>query len=127
MNQGVNLSWFVLFHLVTKVVISLGFIIRHVAVATACVQLSILKKVVYLKRRETDRLSDKKTNKHPIHYLVTISRTVANNIFFNLLKKMELTLKIKVLLLFFVTSAELELILIYTKTKKVRQHTTIID
>lgn len=29
-----------------------------------------------------------------------MSRTVANNIFFNLLKKMELTLKIKVLLLF---------------------------
>lgn len=46
LNQGVNVSWFVLFHLVTKVVISLGFIIRHTAVATACVQLSILKKVV---------------------------------------------------------------------------------
>lgn len=86
LNQGVNVSWFVLFHLVTRVVISLGFIIRHVAVATACVQLSILKKVVYLKRRETDRLSCQK-NKNPIHYLVTISRTVANNIFFNLLKK----------------------------------------
>lgn len=41
-----------------------------------------------------------KQNKHPIHYLVTISRTVANNIFSNLLKKLELTLKIKVFLLF---------------------------
>lgn len=67
LNQGVNVSWFVLFHLVTKVVISLGFIIRHIAVATACVQLSILEKAVYLKRRETDRLSDKtKQTPHPL-------------------------------------------------------------
>lgn len=123
MNQGVNVSWFVLFHLVTKVVI----LFYHKTYSRG----NCLCSAVHIKKSgvREEKLTDCQTkqNKHPIHYLVTISRTVANNIFFNLLKKMELTLKIKVLLLFFVTSAELELILIYTKTQKVRQHTTIID